>query len=56
MIASITVKTAGKATICAEDATEDNDMMVKSMVAAGNLQSIMGGGTRKGKRRKKGSR
>ena len=55
MIASMTGKTACQATIGAADATEENDTMDTSMVAAGTLQSIMVGGTRKGKRGKKGS-
>ena len=56
MIASMKGKTAGLATIGAADVTEENDTMAKAMVSAGNLQSIMGGGTRKGKIGKKGRR
>ena len=37
MIASMTGKTSGQATIGAVDATEENDKMTKAMVAAGNL-------------------
>ena len=55
MIVSMTGKTSGQATISAADATEENDTMDTSMVAAGTLQSIMVGGNRKGKRGKKGS-
>ena len=56
MISYMNGKTAGQATIGTADATEENDTMSKDMVTAGTPQSIMGGGTRKGKRGKKGSR
>ena len=56
MIASMKGKTAGLATIGAADVTEENDTMAKAMVDAGTLQSIMGGGTQKVKRGKKGGR
>ena len=56
MISSMNGKMEGQATIGTADATEENDTMSKDMVTAGTPQSIMGGGTRKGKRGKKGSR
>ena len=56
MISPMSSKTAGQETIGAADATEENDTMAKAMVDAGTLQSIMGGGTQKVKRGKKGGR